>query len=47
MNTSFLLHHTVAHKKSVEEDTRDPQRYLRKVEHDAGLIDEIDTLGSS
>lgn len=44
MYATLLLHHAPAHKESVEEYARDPERNLRQVEHNACLIDEVDAL---
>lgn len=40
----LLLYHAPAHKESVEEHARYPERNLRQVKHDACLIDEVDAL---
>lgn len=47
MYAPFLLRHAPAHIEAVEEDPRHPQGNLREVEHDAGLVDEVHTLGSA
>jgi hypothetical protein len=45
MNSTFFLHHVAAHEEAMEEYSSYPQRNLRKIQHDARLVDEVDTLG--
>ncbi len=45
MYATLFLHHAAAHVESMEKHARHPQRYLREVKHDAGLVDKVDTLG--
>ena len=44
MYALHLLHHAEAHVEPMEEHAGDPQRDLREVEQDAGLVDEVHAL---
>lgn len=46
MYPALFLDHAEPHVKSMEEDSGYPKCNLRQVEHDTGLVDEVDALGS-